>query len=96
MRLIPALCLLIVSGFSTGCNSHRELPPDVSWVEPIIFSDQTKLWIQVNADAIPEYVWVDLERVAKHNDKCREILGKEPPRVPFPEKPVAAPLTASK
>ena len=68
MKLIVALFLLTVALSSCG---SRQPPPDTSWVREIRFSQETKDWlIQSNP---PDHVWVDLEKVAKHNDKVQEL-----------------------
>lgn len=75
LRTLP-LKLIVVLGLVTlltSCGISR--PPPQSWVEPIHFSDETKEWL-LQQDP-PDYVWEDLWKVAKHNQKVREILQKE-------------------
>lgn len=57
----------------------------MSWVEPISFSEETKLWFLMNSAAVPYAVWVDLNKVAAHNDKCRVILGKHTEKIDVPQ-----------
>ena len=70
------LMLLLTSGILavslTAC-----VPPartDCSWVKPIYLQDETLQWLDTH-QPWPESVWEDLNKIAKHNDKVKEILN---------------------
>ncbi len=68
MRLILSLLLLIALTFSTGCSSRPvQIVPDMGWVQPIHFSDETKEWLL--SQPWPESAYGDFDKIGKHNKK---------------------------
>ncbi len=67
MRLITSALLISLTIFSTGCEPEIVVRDSYDWYTPVKFSDQTKTWIR-GANP-PQFVWDDLEVVAKNNDK---------------------------
>ena len=65
---------MILTIFLVGCSEPSvEFYPDTSWYTRVSFSEKTKKWLKDNA---PSFVWVDLEVVAKNNDKFEALKPK--------------------
>lgn len=84
-RLILALCLAASTTFSIGCSTSlfqpaAPAPPAVeAWIQPILFSDETKQWLRDQPE-LPLYVLTDLEQVARHNEKYFRFADPQPSR----------------
>lgn len=72
-RLTSTLLLssVMLIGCLTGCVNHAR-PPDTSWVRPIYFEEETLQWLK-DRQPWPNSLYVDLDKVRKHNLKVQEI-----------------------
>lgn len=71
MKWILNLCLLTSISFLLGCSSARGTPDDLSWVQPIEFSKETKEWL--GALEWPQSAYEDFDKIRKHNEKLKRI-----------------------
>jgi hypothetical protein len=73
MKWILNLLLLISISSSVGCNNSRGTPDDLSWVQPIEFSKETKEWL--GSLEWPQSAYADFDKIRRHNEKIRRIKG---------------------
>lgn len=73
LRLTLALCLTTTL-CSMGCSHQPPASPDVSWVKPIYFHQETIDWLKSHRP-LPEAVREDLGQIARHNQKVEAIVG---------------------
>ena len=74
MGWILSLCLLTSIVFLTGCDD-RAVPDDMTWVQPIEFSKETKEWL--GSLEWPQAAYADFDKIRKHNEKLRRIRSGE-------------------
>lgn len=73
MGWILSLFLLVSTLSSTACSSARGTPDDLTWVQPIEFSKETKEWL--GSLEWPQSAYADFDKIRKHNEKLRRIKG---------------------
>ena len=65
---------LITLPFLSGCVDHRGFS-DCSWVQPITLQDDTVQFLMEH-EPWPPGLLEDLNKIDKHNRKCKEILQR--------------------
>lgn len=73
-RWLTPLMLSLMLGlmsFLLGCETQPKT--DYSWVKPIYFQPETLDWFAAN-QPWPSSLLQDLNKIDKHNQKCRTLL----------------------
>lgn len=71
MRLMLVLCLGISLAFLSGCDVARGTPDDLTWLKPIEFSEETKVWL--SGLQWPASAYEDFEKIARFNEKLKAL-----------------------
>ena len=76
MKFILRSFLLISILFCLSCNQREHPSDDLIWLQPVEFSEETKVWLEKLE--WPESAYVDFGKLAQHNQAIRRIKGLAP------------------